>query len=113
DQIDLFADRPPPAAVIDDAHLGNRLIFHQIGAPAANLAIVSLDGGMPHTSVGRCVVRNFSDHPQVCELVIEAAGGEVFHSKLVAEPRAEIVVPFGPLRAGGLVHARIATPDAL
>jgi len=113
DQIDLFADRPPPDAVIDDAHLGARLIFHQVGAPAANLAIVSLDGGVPRSSVGRCVVRNFSDHPQVCELIIEAGGREVFHSKLVAEPRAEIVVPFGPLPAGGIVHARIATPDAL
>lgn len=113
DQIDLFADRPPPAAVIDDAHLGGRLIFHQVGAPASNMAIVSLDGGVPRSSVGRCVVRNFSDHPQVCELVIEAAGREVFHSRLVAEPRAEIVVPFGPLPAGGLVHAQIATPDAL
>jgi hypothetical protein len=113
DQIDLFADRPPPAAVIDDAHLGSRLIFHQVGAPAANMAIVSLDGGVPRTSVGRCVVRNFSDHPQVCELVIEAARREVFHSKLVAEPRAEIVVPFGPLPVGGIVEARIATPDAL
>jgi len=113
DQIDLFADRPPPAALIDDAHVGGRLIFHKVGAPASNMAIVSLDGGVPRSSVGRCVVRNFTDRPQVCELVIEAAGREVFHSKLVAEPRAEIVVPFGPLSAGGIVHARIATPDAL
>lgn len=113
DRIDLFADRPPPPVVIDDAHLGDRLIFHQVGAPEANLAIVSLDAGVPRSSVGRGVVRNFSDRPQVCDLVIEAAGREVFHSRLVVEPRAEIVVPFGPLPAGGLVHARIATPDAL
>ena len=113
DRIDLFADRPPPTAVIDDAHLGGRLTFHQVGSPAANLAIVSLEAGVPRSSVGRCVVRNFSDHPQVCDLVIDAAGREVFHSRLVAEPRAEIVVPFGPLPAGGLVHAKIATPDAL
>src|SRR6202035_764776 len=43
----------------------------------------------------------------------EAGGREVFHSSLFAEPRAEIVVPFGPLQAGGLIHARIATSDAL
>jgi hypothetical protein len=113
DQIDLFADRPPPASAIHDARLGGRLNFHQVGAPAPNLAIVSLDAGVPHSTVGRCVVRNFSNHPQYCDLVIEAAGREVFHSTLIAEPRAEIVVPFGPLAAGGLVKARIATPDAL
>jgi hypothetical protein len=113
DRIDLFADRPPPPAAIDDAHLGSRLTFHQVGALASNMAIVSLDGGVPRASVGRCVLRNFSDRPQVCELVIEGAGHEVFHSKLIAEPRAEVVVPFGPLPAGGIVHARIVTPDAL
>ncbi len=113
DQIDLFADRPTPAEVIDDAHLGGRINFHQVGTPAPNLAIVSLDGGSPRATVGRCVVRSFSDYPQPFELVIETGGHEVFHSKLFAEPRAEIVVPFGPLQAGGLIHARIATPDAL
>jgi Aerotolerance regulator N-terminal len=113
DQIDLFADRPPPASVIEDARLGGRINFHQVGAPAPNLAIVALDGGVPRATVGRCVVRNLSNRPQLCELVIEAGGREVFHSSLFAEPRAEIVVPFGPLQAGGLIHARIATPDAL
>ena len=113
DQIDLFADRPPSAAAIDDAGLAGRLNFHQVGAPAPNLAIVSLDAGVPHSTVGRCVVRNFSNRPQYCDLVIEAAGREVFHSTLIAEPRAEIVVPFGPLPAGGLVKARITSHDAL
>ena len=113
DRIDLFADRPPSAAAIDDAGVAGRLNFHQVGAPAPNLAIVSLDAGIPRSTVGRCVVRNFSSRPQYCDLVIEAAGREVFHSKLIAEPRAEIVVPFGPLLAGGLVKARIGTPDAL
>jgi len=113
DSIDLFADRPPPTAAIDDAGLAARLNFHQVGAPAPNLAIVSLDAGLPRTTVGRCMVHNFSNRMQYCELVIEAGGREVFHSMLIAEPRAEIVVPFGPLPAGGLVKARIATPDAL
>lgn len=113
DQIDLFADRAPPATVIEDARLGGRINFHQVGAPAPNLAIVSLDGGVPRATVGRCVVRNLSNQPQLCELLIEAGGRQVFHSSLFAEPRSEIVVPFGPLQAGGLVHARITTPDAL
>ena len=113
DEVDLFADRPPPAAAIDDAGLTGRLRFHQVGAPAPNLAIVSLDAGVPHSTVGRCVVRNFSNRPQYCDLVIESAGREVFHSTLIAEPRAEVVVPFGPLSAGGLVKARIASADAL
>ncbi|MEA2649254.1 MAG: hypothetical protein QOG61_1689, partial [Candidatus Binataceae bacterium] len=55
DRIDLFADRPPSPAAIDDAHLGARLKFHEVGAPASNMAIVSLDGGVPRASVGRCV----------------------------------------------------------
>jgi hypothetical protein len=113
DQIDLFADRPPPTSAIEAAGLTGRLKFHQVGAPAPNLAIVSLDAGAPRTSAGRCGLRSFSDRPQLCELVIEAAGRVVFHSTLIAEPRAEIVVPFGPLSAGGLVEARIVTPDAL
>lgn len=113
DQIDLFADRPPPASAIDDAGLAGRLNFHQVGAPAPNLAIVSLDAGVPHSTVGRGVVRNFSNRPQYCDLVIEAAGREVFHSTLIVEPRAEVVVPFGPLAAGGLVKARITSADAL
>jgi hypothetical protein len=113
DEIDLFADRPPPASVIDDAGLAGRINFHQVGAAAANLAVVSLDAGVPHASAGHCIVRNLSDRPQICELAIEAGGRPVFHSALVAEPRSELVVRFGPLSAGGLVEARIATPDAL
>ena len=111
--VTLYADRPPPAGLIGEAALAAAVDFHQVGAPAANLAIVSIDPGVPHSTVGRAVVRNFSPRPEPCELVIEAGGREVFHSTLIIEPRAAIVVPFGPLAAGGLVHARIVTPDAL
>ncbi len=113
DEVDLFADRPPTADTIKDAGLTGRLDFHQVGTAAPNLAIVALDPGVPHATVGRCIVRNFSGRPQYCELKIETAGRPVFHSTLIIEPRAEVVVPFGPLAAGGLVHARIVTPDAL
>jgi Aerotolerance regulator N-terminal len=111
--IDLFADRPPPAGLISEARLDGRVDLHLVGSPVDNLAIVALDPGIPHASEGRCVVRNFSMRPQQCDLRIEADGKEVFHSPLMLEPRAQTIVPFGPLGAGGLVHARILTPDAL
>ena len=111
--IDLFADRPPPSGLTDEVRPDTRVNFHQVGGPADNLAIVALDPGIPHASEGRCVLRNFSMRPQQCELMIEAGGKEVFHSPLILEPRAQMIVPFGPLAAGGLVHARILTPDAL
>jgi aerotolerance regulator-like protein len=112
-QIDLFADRVPSANVIDDARLGVRVKLHQFGAPADNLAIVSLDPGVPKSSQGRCVIRNFSMRPQQFDLRIESGGQEVFRAALIVEPRAQLIVPFGPLRAGGLVHASILTRDAL
>ena len=111
--IDLFADRPPPPGLLREARPEGRVDFHQIGKPADNLAIVALDPGVPHNSEGRCVVRNFSMRPQQCDLRIEAGGKEVFHSSFILEPRGQIIVPFGPLAAGGLVHAHILTPDAL
>lgn len=111
--IDLFADRPPPPGLIDEARPDSHVSFHQMGGPADNLAIVALDPGVPRSSEGRCVVRNFSIRPQQCDLKIDAGGKEVFHSSLILEPRAQMIVPFGPLAAGGLVHARILTPDAL
>jgi hypothetical protein len=111
--IDLFADRAPSKALIDDARPGGRVETHLFGAPADNLAIVSLDPGLPRGTQGRCVLRNFSPHPQMCELKIDAGGREVFHSSLILEPRAELIVPFGPLAQGGLVRAAILTRDAL
>jgi len=112
-EVDLFADRMPPANVLADARPDGRVNFHLLGAPAGNLAIVALDPGVPRSSAGRCVIRNFSMRPQVCELRIDAGGKEVFHSSLIAEPRAQMIVPYGPLIGGGIVHARILTPDAL
>ena len=113
DIIDLYSDRPVPQGVIDGASLPVAVKFNQVGQPAGNLAIVALDPGVPRTAQGRCLIRNFSAHSQVFELKIDADGHEVFHSTLIAEPGNEMVVPFGPLAAGGLVHAQIVTPDAL
>lgn len=113
DSIDLYSDRPLPPGVIEGAALPIPVKFNQVGGVAANLAIVALDPGMPKAGQGRCVIRNFSSHSAPFELIIDAGGHEVFHSTLMAEPGGEMVVPFGPLTAGGLVHARIVTPDAL
>lgn len=112
-EVDLFADRTPPANVIAEARARGRVNFHLMGGPTGNLAIVALDPGVPHGNEGRCVIRNFSIRPHLCELRIDASGKEVFHSSLIVEPRAQMIVPFGPLAGGGLVHARILTPDAL
>jgi hypothetical protein len=111
--IDLFTDHAPPAGLIENAGLPVGVDVHGIGKPAPNLAIVSLDPGVPKNSPGRCVVRNFSYRPQQCELVIEGAGRKLFDSSFIVEPRAQLMVPFGPLPAGGLIRARITTADAL
>jgi hypothetical protein len=111
--IDLFADRPPPPGLVAESRPTGPVDFHQLGGPADNLAIVALDPGIPRTSEGRCVVRNFSLRPRQCDLRIEAGGKEVFHSQLIVEPRAQTIVPFGPLDSGGLLHAQILTQDAL
>jgi hypothetical protein len=112
-EIDLFSDRKPPASILDDPTLASRLHFHQAGAPAANLAIVSLDPGLPNSSRGRVVIKNFSPRPSPCELAIDASGKAVFHQTLILAPWEQAAVPFGPLTAGGLVRARILSADAL
>jgi len=59
------------------------------------------------------MLKYFGTKPRTCELAIESAGKEVFHQTLVLAPREQIMVPFGPLTAGGLVHAQILSGDAL
>ncbi len=113
DTIDLFATAPAPPVIVEDAGLSGPPRFHRAGVAAANLAIVSLDPGVPRSSLGRAVIRNFSYHPQTCELEITAGGRAVFHSSFIVEPRAEVVAPFGPVHDGGLVEARILTRDGL
>lgn len=112
-EIDLFADRKPPASVLEDPALASRLHFHQAGSPASNLAIVSLDPGIPPGSRGRVVIKNFSPRPSPCELAIDSSGKSVFHQTLILAPWEQAAVPFGPLTAGGLVHAQIFSGDAL
>ena len=112
-EVEFFADRRPPAAVIADSGLSSGFHFHQAGAPADNLALVSLDPGTPNSSKGRAVLKNFGPKPQTCELAISSGGKEIFHETLFLAPREQAAVPFKPLTAGGVVHAQILSRDAL
>ncbi len=111
--VEFFADRKPAATVIADSGLSSGFQFHQSGSPADNLAVVSLDPGVPNTSKGRVVLRNFGVKPDLCELAVDNDGKEVFHQTLILAPAEQILVLFGPLTSGGLVHARIRSEDAL
>ncbi len=112
-EVEFFADRRPAPSVIADSGLGSGFHFHQSGMPADNLALVSLDPGIPNSSRGRAMLKNFGPKPQICELAIDNGGKEIFHQTLVLAPREQLAVPFGPLTVGGLVHAKILSPDAL
>jgi hypothetical protein len=111
--IDIFADRIPAKEVVQEARPDGRVEIHQVGEAADNVAIASLDAGVPRSSAGHCVLRNFSNHSAECELEIDNNGRQVVRSPLVIEPRAQAIVTFRPLAAGGLLRARIVTPDAL
>jgi hypothetical protein len=109
--IDLFTDRPPTREVLAQASAQVRV--HQISGSDDNVALVSLDPGAVGSTKGHAVLRNFSVRPQLSELAIDLGGTEVFHQSLMLAPRERVVVPFDPLRAGGVLHARILTADAI
>ncbi len=111
--IDIFADRDPPNEVVQEAHPDGRVNMHRVGEPAENIAIVALDPGVPRSSAGHCVLRNFSNHSAECELQVENNGRPIVRTPLIIEPRAQAIVTFRPLAEGGLLHARISSPDAL
>jgi von Willebrand factor type A domain/Aerotolerance regulator N-terminal len=112
-EIDLFADRAPAGGLSNSAGPGARVHLHRVGAPAANLAIVALEPGTVGAAPGRVAVRNFSDRPQLCEIALDLDGQSVLDTTIVLEPRGQTVLPFGPLKRGGVVQARIVTADAL
>jgi hypothetical protein len=112
-EIDLFADRRPAVAILADVASTARMNFHQVGSGDSNLAIVSLDPGIPGSTRGRVVIRNFSALPHPCELAIDLGNSEVLHQTLMLAPREQAVVPFGPILSGGVLHARILTADAI
>jgi len=111
--IDIFSDRQPAQEVLREAHPDGRVEIQQVGETADNVAIAALDPGVPRSSTGHCVLRNFSNRPAECELEIDNNGRHVVRTPLIIEPRAQAIVTFRPLAEGGLVHARILSPDAL
>jgi hypothetical protein len=111
--IDVFTDRKPAREVVQEARADGRVEIHQVGEAADNVAIASLDPGVPRSSAGHCVLHNFSNRPAECELEIDHGGREVGHYPLIIEPRAQAIVALQPLPEGGLLHARITTADAL
>jgi hypothetical protein len=74
---------------------------------------VSLDPGIPGSTRGRVVIRNFSARPHPAEFAIDLGDSEQFHQTMMLAPREQVVAFFGPLKTGGLLHARILTPDAI
>jgi len=112
-EIDLFADRPPAPAILADAGSTSRVNFHLVGSGDSNLAIVSLDPGIPGSTRGRVVIRNFSARPHPAEFAIDLGDSEQFHQTMMLAPREQVVAFFGPLKSGGLLHARILTADAI
>lgn len=112
-EVDWFADRKPPDAIVAASGLAAHFHFHPSGRAAENLAIVSLDPGIPKSSPGRAVLKNLGTKPHTCELVIDSDNKNIFHQTLILSPHEQVVVPFGPLASGGLVHAGILSRDAL
>ena len=112
-EIDVFTDHATAGDLFNAAGAGTRVHLHQVGTPTANLAIVALESGTVGASPGRVVVRNFSDHPQLCEVAVDLGSDSVLRNTLVLEPRGQIVLPFGPLTEGGLLRARLVNADAL
>jgi hypothetical protein len=112
-EIDLFADRPPAPAILADVGSTSRVNFHQVGSGDSNLAIVSLDPGIPGSTRGRAIIRNFSTRPHPAELAIDLDNTEQFHQTMMLAPREQVIAGFGPLSAGGVLRARILTPDAI
>ena len=111
--IDVFADRKPAKEIVQEARPNGRVEIHQVGEPENNVAIASLDPGVPRSTAGHCVLRNFSNRPAECELEIDNNGRQVVRTPLIIEPRAQAIVTFHPLTEGGLLRARLLSNDAL
>ncbi|HTR61385.1 MAG TPA: VWA domain-containing protein [Candidatus Binataceae bacterium] len=112
-QIELFTDRRPAPEALQAARAATPVQINLSAHGDDNVAIVALDPGVVDSSHGRVMLRNFSLKPRLAELQVRAANREVFHQVLMLGPREQMVVPLKPLKWGGLVSARLLTPDAI
>jgi hypothetical protein len=113
DRIDLLAPDLPTGAEDIARAAGDRLHFDQVGASADNAALVGLDPGIPGKTPGHVTVRNMSNHPMLVAVGVFASGTNPFQTTLIMPPKITLPVAFGPLRAPGIIQARILTSDAL
>lgn len=112
-EIDVFTDRPVTGDALSAAGSGVHVHLHQVGTPLGNLAIVALEPGTVRYSQGHVIVRNLSAEPRLCKLAIGLDGQTALSGTMMLEPSGQAVVPFGPLKHGGVVQASILTPDPL
>jgi hypothetical protein len=108
-RIDLFTDRIPPAGALG----ASPVRVHRIGHDDGNVAITGLDSGSLGATRGRAVVRNFSAAPRLADFAIDLDGRQLLRQPLMLAPREQVIVPFGPLTAGGILRARILSEDAI
>ncbi len=113
DYVDLFSDRMPQYSDTALRSLRGSFDFHQVGTAQPNLAIASLEPGVPSLESGFCVVRNFSFREARCELRIELNNRLTYRRSMTLAPRSQLVVPFGPLTEAGLLRAEGFGDDAL
>ncbi|MGH7949835.1 MAG: vWA domain-containing protein [Candidatus Binataceae bacterium] len=112
-EINIFSDRSPPEAALAGLDSESRVEMHLVGSNVDNIAVVSVDAGVPGVSQGRAVLRNFAPRPRLFEFGVDLDGEPVHRAPLTLAPGEQLVVPFGPLTHGGLLEARIRTADAL
>jgi hypothetical protein len=113
DQVEVFAARLPPSAALIVHNVGAPVRFNRVGSTQDNLAIAALEPGRPLTDPGYCTVRSFAERTLSCELAIDLNGQPIERRRLSLKAHSQIVVPFGPLPAGGLLRAAILGDDAL
>src|SRR5260370_1338543 len=102
-RVDLFTDRPPSAAMLDELGVDQTRV-HRIGTADENIAIVSLDPGAVRAAPGHCVIRNFSNKAAVAQLTVDVDGTVANRLPVLLAPREQTVATFGPILPGCVVH---------
>src|SRR5260370_1256237 len=100
----LYIRTPKPAA----PHHARALVFY-LGP-----GVGARESSRPRPErARRPALGNLAARPQHSAIALDLAGPTLLSTPIVLEPRGQPVLPFGPLKQGGLVQARIVTDDAL